>query len=161
MLNCKDVLTRMLLDFVDIFNMVEILSINGCVGVGSFVSEESSTEKAIQAFCTMSFMILVRLPPNVEFMTQLNEGNREQRLWQGTPGEKIYYFLISVSALYQNLPFLVIRIVIWAQYKLYSLGFLLKNLTVIILFIQSLLKWRRVPGVDPTIFLELNRLWPK
>lgn len=161
LLNCKDVLTRMLLDFVDIFNMVEILSINGCVGVGSFVSEESSTEKAIQAFCTMSFMILVRLPPNVEFMTQLNEGNREQRLWQGTPGEKIYYFLISVSALYQNLPFLVIRIVIWAQYKLYSLGFLLKNLTVIILFIQSLLKWRRVPGVDPTIFLELNRLWPK
>ena len=63
LLDYKDALTRMLLDFVDIFNMVEILSVNVCVGVGSFVSEDSSTEKAIQAFCTMSFVILL-LGPN-------------------------------------------------------------------------------------------------
>ena len=50
LLDYKDALTRMLLDLVDIFNMVEILSVNVCVGVGSFVSEGSTTEGAIQAF---------------------------------------------------------------------------------------------------------------
>ena len=50
MLDYKDALTRMLFDFVDIFNMVEILSVNVCVEVGSFVSEYSSTERAIQTF---------------------------------------------------------------------------------------------------------------
>ncbi|KAK3745093.1 hypothetical protein QZH41_004390 [Actinostola sp. cb2023] len=53
----KDILSRGLLDFVDIFDMVELLSLNECVGVGSSVTEESSLEKAIQAFCTLSFLI--------------------------------------------------------------------------------------------------------
>ena len=35
--------------------LVEILSMNVCVGVGSYVSQDSSTEKAIQAFSTISF----------------------------------------------------------------------------------------------------------
>ena len=55
LLKDRDTLTRMLLDFVDIFNMVEVLSVDRCVGVGSFISENSSTEKSIQAFCTISF----------------------------------------------------------------------------------------------------------
>ncbi|KAL9971799.1 hypothetical protein ACROYT_G018007 [Oculina patagonica] len=59
LLNFEDALARMLLDFVDIFNMIEILSTNECGGLGSFVSEESSTEEAIQAFCTLSFVIVL------------------------------------------------------------------------------------------------------
>ena len=62
LLDYKDALTRMLLDFVDIFNMVEVLSVNVCVGVGSYVSEDSPTEIAIHAFCTMSFMIILSGP---------------------------------------------------------------------------------------------------
>ena len=68
LLDYKDALTRMLLDFVDIFNMVKILSVNVCVGVGSFVSEDSSTERAIQAFCTISFMIILSGPNSMAMM---------------------------------------------------------------------------------------------
>ena len=129
LLDYKDALTRMLLDFVDIFNMVEILSVNVCVGVGSFVSEDSSTERAIQAFCTMSFIIVLHGPSTVS-------EQHSPKMW----GEILYSGIIMSSGLFQNLPFLVIRILIWAQYKLYSLGFLVKNVTVIILFFVILVK---------------------
>ena len=43
LLNFKDAMIRILLDFVDIFNMVEILSRNPCVGVGLYVSENSNS----------------------------------------------------------------------------------------------------------------------
>ena len=73
LLDYKDALSRMLFDFVDIFDMVEILSVNVCVGVGSFVSEESSTEKAVQAFCTMSFVIMVPFAQNTMVMVSEDE----------------------------------------------------------------------------------------
>lgn len=112
----KDVLTRAVLDFVDIFNLVEVLSANECVGVGSFLPEESSIEKAIQAFCTMSFLIVYGALTLFE--------NSEQV-------EVAEFHFYYVSMLVQNFPFLIIRIVIWARYKLYSLGFLVKNVIAI------------------------------
>ena len=139
LLDYKDALTRMLLDFVDIFNMVEMLSANVCVGVGSFVSEDSSTERAIQAFCTMSFIIVLFAGPNTMTVLLKDEedflGLTVEQLSPRTFGEFLYSGITMVSGLYQNLPFLVIRIVVWAQYKLYSLGFLVKNVTVIVLSI--------------------------
>ena len=136
LLDYKDVLTRMLLDFVDIFNMVEILSVNVCVGVGSYVSENSSTERAIQAFCTMSFVIVLYRPKSI-FMTLNDEiflGLTEEQHSSGTYGEILYSGITMCSGLYQNLPFLVIRIVVWVQYNLYNLGYLVKNVIVIVLF---------------------------
>ncbi len=119
----------MLLDFVDIFNMVEILSANECVGVGSFVSENSSTEISIQAFCTMSFLIIwYALNLNV-FEDDSDYSDQQDR--------EPYMLVLSVSVSSQNLPFLVIRIAVWAQYKLYSLGFLMKNFIAIVLYIAS------------------------
>ena len=138
LLDYKDVLTRMLLDFVDIFNMVEILSVNVCVGVGSYVSEDSSTERAIQAFCTMSFMIV--LFGQTRDTGFLRFEAEEEQQSPRTFGENLYSKITIFSGLYQNLPFLVIRIVVWAQYKLYSLGFLVKNVTVIVLSIAVLVK---------------------
>ena len=137
LLDYKDALTRMLLDFVDIFNMVEILSVNVCVGVGSFVSEDSSTEKAIQAFCTMSFVIVLPFWHYTKIM--MSEDDEEQHSPRSF-GEHLNSKLTILSGFYQNLPFLIIRIVVWVQYKLYSLGFLVKNVTVIVLFIAILHK---------------------
>ena len=117
MLDYKDALIRgMLLDFVDIFNMVEILWVNVCVGVGSFVSRDSSTERAIQAFCTISFMIVLLGTPNAMTVMLKDEGNFlgftvEQY------GEILYSWVTMFSGVFQNLPFLVIRIVVWAQYN--------------------------------------------
>ena len=141
LLHYKDALIRMLLDFVDIFNMVEILSVNVCVGVGSYISEDSSTERAIQAFCTLSFMILFYGQPNiVDMVFQHDPEPRSSR----TYGEVLYSVLTIISSLCQNLPFLVIRIVVWSQYKLYSLGFLVKNVTVTVLFIAVLVKVSKI-----------------
>ena len=131
-LDYKDALTRMLLDFVDIFNMVEILSVNVCVGVGWHVSEDSSTEMAIQAFCTMSFLIVLLFS---QYSIMIDE---EEQHSPKTRGEILYSKLTICSGLYQNVPFLIIRICVWAQYKLYNLGFLVKNVTVIIFFIAVL-----------------------
>ena len=139
LLDYKDALSRMLLDFADIFNMVEILSVNVCVGVGSFVSEESSTEKAVQAFCTMSFVILLPFaqPNTMVTVSEDEEGQHSSR----TTGEILNSKMTIVSGVYQNLPFLVIRIVVWVQYDLYSLGFLVKNVSVIVLCIAILHKY--------------------
>ena len=151
LLNFKDTLTRMLLDFVDIFNMVEILSANECVGVGSFVSEESSTEKAIQAFCTLSFLIVFtavvgfgdaflfgsidgQVADDIDNTDDTKDHEREK---------KLHYFVQLNSFFFQNLPFLVIRIVVWAQYRLYNLGFLLKNVFAIIFYFVGYCQFQR------------------
>ena len=157
LLDCKDALTRMLLDFVDIFNMVEILSVNVCVGVGSYVSVESSTEKAIQFFCTMSFMLLLNGQNTVQVMLQ-DEGEPQS---SRTFGDILYSRITKFSCLYQNLPFLIIRIVVWAQYQLYSFGFLVKNLTVIVLSIAILVKNRHIFRLDFHRFLECLRSSPR
>lgn len=111
--------------------MIEILSENRCVGVGSFVSENSSIEKAIQAFCTISFLIV---------WIALDIFPRQLKYPSSIPGkrEEILYAEVTIfSGGYQNLPFLVIRIVVWARYKLYSLGFLVKNVTAIVFFVAQ------------------------
>ena len=143
LLDYKDALTRMLLDFVDIFNMVEILSTNVCVGVGWFVSEESSIEIAIQTFCTTSFVILLFGPNGTNASKKNFPGQSVEQQSPRTSGESLYSVMIRISGLYQNLPFLIIRIIVWTQYKLYSLGFLVKNVTVIILWIAILVKEAR------------------
>ena len=122
LLDYKDALIRgMLLDFVDIFNMVEILWVNVCVGVGSFVSRDSSTERAIQAFCTMSFMIVLLGTPNAMSVMLKDEGNflgfTVEQHSPRTYGEILYSWVTMFSGVFQNLPFLVIRIVVWAQYN--------------------------------------------
>ena len=138
LLDYKDALIRMLLDFLDIFNMVAILSVNVCVGVGSFVSEDSSTEKAIQAFCTMSFVIVLPFWHNARII-MMSEDDEEQHS-PGSFGQNLNLKLTILSGLYQDLPFLIIRIVVWVQYELYGLGFFVKNVTVIVLFIAILHK---------------------
>ena len=142
----KDVLARLLFDFVDIFNMVEILSVHDCVGLGKFVSEESSTEIAIQTFCTLSFVIVLLGMASTTMISELEDGylperrldERNQQPSQRRPQDSLHSALITYSGFYQNFPFFVIRIVIWAQYNRYSLGFLLKNALVVILWIKPL-----------------------
>ena len=158
LLDYKDALTRMLLDFVDIFNMVEVLSVNVCVGVGSHVSEDSSTERAIQAFCTMSFAIVLYGQDTMsEMMSEMilqREGKpREDEAGQAFSDTQ-YSLITRFSFLLQNIPFLVIRIVVWARYNLYNLGFLMKNVTVIVLFIAILHK----NGFRATFFFPANPL---
>ena len=139
LLSFKDAMIRILLDFVDIFNMVEILSRNPCVGVGLYVSENSSTERAIQAFCTLSFVVIM-VGVDIKMLVKRRrvrppEEPRDEPPRNEDDGEAMHSSLTLISSLYQNLPFLVIRIIVWAQYKLYSLGFLVKNVTVVILAI--------------------------
>lgn len=153
LLSFKDAMIRILLDFVDIFNLVEILSRNPCVGVGLYVSENSSTEQAIQALCTLSFLVIMfglmvgletKLPKKWRPVRPSDEP-RDEPPRNEDDGEAAHSILTLISSLYQNLPFLVIRIVVWAQYRLYSLGFLVKNVTVIILAIAIYYKgyWKR------------------
>ena len=152
MLDFKDALTRMLLDFIDVFNMIEILSANECVGLGSFVSEGSSTEKAIQAFCTMSFLVILcalEVEPLFDQSLRLNHedcDNNEQKF--RIPSQ--LFFILYASCLFQNIAFFVIRIVVWAQYNFFNLGFIVKNALVIFYFIV----YNNVPVT--IMFLKVN-----
>ena len=120
LLKDKDVVSRAVLDFVDIFNMVEVLSANECGGLGSLLSEESSTEMAIQAFSTLSFYIVNSALYPIEGPGRILDG------WSTTVRE-LHINLLSM--LFQNVPFLIIRIVIWVRFNTYNLGFVVKNVT--------------------------------
>ncbi len=127
----KDTISRMLLDFFDIFSMVELLSADESAGVGTFVTEFSPIEQAIQAFCSLSFFIFLPL------LGLEKEGNYVV----DDDDKKVRTMVILRSFVYQNIPFLVIRIFVWVQFKIIywnSLGFLLKNLTVIVIQLLEL-----------------------
>ena len=72
-------------------------------------------------------------------MNMRSEAEKEQHSPR-TRGEILYSKLTIFSGFYQNLPFLIIRIDVWAKYKLYSLGFLVKNVTVVVLIIAILVR---------------------
>ena len=145
LLKDKDMVSRAVFDFVDIFNMAEVLSANECGGLGSFLSEESSTEMAIQTFCTLSFLIVngALYVPDPEDLENLPVGLRE--------------FMLNVSSIVQqNVPFLIIRIVIWVRFNTFNLGFVVKNvIATVFCFANSLrllkvLK-RQVEDYDPEV----------
>ena len=104
----KDLLNRAVLDFVDIFDLVELLSLNECVGVGSFVSKNSHTERSIQAFCVMSFCIIFMI-----FLVEPESESTEEMQEPTSLRKKLaLYMVFNHSAALQNIPFLVIRIVV-------------------------------------------------
>ena len=135
----KDLISRAIFDFVDIFNLAELLSPDQCIGVGSFVSENSHTERAIQAFCTMSFFIVFG-----SFVAALGE-DHDYMEQQGGLRRASIFWVHSLSVLFQNIPFLVIRIIVWAEYRLYSLGFLAKNVMAIVVCVAQMVD--RIPWV--------------
>ena len=141
----KNVVTRVVLDFIDIFNLVQVLSTNrwlGVNGVRIVLSEGSATEMAIQAFCTMSFIVV---------QIVLMYGSSAVVLYGGDSGagnltntsDSIMLSEAAVpllSIVLQNVPFVVIRIIIWARYRLHNLGFLMKNVVTIIICSLQLYK---------------------
>ena len=128
LLKDKDTVSRAVFDFVDIFNMAEVLSANECGGLGSFLFEESSTEMAIQAFCTLSFLI-------VNFALW----HLHSEVFGRSESIKAELYLYVLSIIFQNIPFLVIRILIWVRFNTFNLGFVVKNvISTVFCFANSL-----------------------
>lgn len=124
----KDVITRIILDNVDIFNMVEFLVVQSATG-SSLIDEDSPLEKVIQTFCTLSFLIC--WAETLYVCTTEYEGRQH-------PLRHTFSVVYYVSVFLQNIPFLIIRVYIWVKYDLYSLGFLVKNLLAIIFGITEI-----------------------
>ncbi len=156
----KDTLYRIMLDFFDIFNFVELLSADECVGMGSFVvTEYSDIEKVIQVFCSLSFHIFWPLLEddkedddddnnnnNNNNNNNSNNNNNNNNniinniinnIMNNIINKNLTHLAVIVrSWVFQNIPFLVIRIIVWVRFKSIhwnSLGFLLKNLMVIVI----------------------------
>lgn len=144
LLKDKDMVSRAVFDFVDIFNMTEVLSVNECGGLGSFLSEGSSTEMAIQAFCMLSFGIV---------NGALYVPDREEEI--SLPVELVQELVLNLaSIIHQNVPFLIIRIVIWVRFNTFNLGFVVKNVIATVFCFSNSLRLlkvlkRQVADFDP------------
>ena len=117
----KDVITRVILDNVDIFNMIELLAVHSGLGI----AEESSLEKAMQAFCSMSF-VLVTSESAMGLILEKEKNSADEQDRRELRSNYIIQVQVS-SLLLQNIPFFIIRLVMWGQYDLFNLGFLAKN----------------------------------
>lgn len=168
LLNHKDSLTLLLLDFIDIFNMVEPLSESECTrfGVKPFVSEGSSTETATQIACTTSIWVIWKAldivplqegQENETVSTDLETSyNPEASAQHQGVVKRCLKMLCSFgcslltvlftcsSGLLQNLPFFIIRIKLCIQYQLFSLEFLVKNtFNIVLVILKSLCRNKR------------------
>lgn len=133
----KDIITRLVLDGVDIFNMIDILAMHSDLAI----AEESPIEKAIQAFCILSFMLFCYESCIGVFVDEWNVDE--------TSSDKDnlnHYYQIWVhgtSLLTQNFPFFIIRIVFWIRNGVCNLGFLAKNAMAIVFGIAEIWSARR------------------
>ena len=111
----KDVITRIILDNVDIFNMVEVLLM-------PTVAADSTLEKVIQTFCTLSFSICWAETLYV-CVTEYEHPH---------PLHLTFSVVYYVSIFLQNVPFFIIRLYAWIRHDIFSLGFIVKNLLAIV-----------------------------
>lgn len=131
------------LDFADIWDMASMLSPEKA----PFIKEESPIEIAIQFFCSYSLSnvsfflnkVIVEEYLNI-FMRQSNVSQQDQGQFHRAKGNFCTAYAKLSSHMIQNIPFLVIRILVLLQYFFVDFDFLAKNVISAILFLASVCK---------------------
>lgn len=119
------ILMIIILDFADIWDMASMLSQHKL----PFLKEESSLEIAVQFFCSSSFSMF-----SIIFYKNIA---REGLNFMGENDEE----LASNSQLFQNIPFLIIRILVLSKHRFVNFDFFAKNVILVILFFFDCCAW--------------------
>lgn len=135
----KNLIVQVILDNVDIFNLVELLSRDTDIGLGQLILEESPLEQTIQTFCTLAFVVLwiqvASLGTALDELSNTFGLTGETNSWI----RRVYEIIVQLlSLVFHNVPFLVIRLFVWVHYHKYNIGFIAKNIMAIIFCIGEI-----------------------
>lgn len=144
----KHTIVQVILDNCDIFNLIETLSQDH--GLGKCISENSSLENTIQVFGSLAFVILW-LEASLGKAVDDSTGTFRPTMEGFRSNRSIYNIIVQcISLLFHNIPFLVIRIIVWVYYDVYNICFLAKNLIFIIFCIVEM-RFSALAGHDAGI----------
>ncbi|XP_028393349.1 uncharacterized protein LOC114517737 [Dendronephthya gigantea] len=138
-----DIINSLLLGNVDIFNLVEALSLKD--GVLPVIPKGSAMEISILVACEVAFLIIALealMPYSLITLDKQNVGKVRQDVSLKRTKEQAIVMVYPYSLLVQNVPFLVIRVLLFACYDSLQLAYMIKNVTSIVLGAITLIRAR-------------------
>lgn len=142
-LSHMDVINSILLDNVDIFNLVESLGIKD--GALPMISKGSFIEICILVVSELAFLVVAfeaLMPYSLTVRDAKTVGRIRHDMSIQESKEHAIVMVYPYSLLIQNLPFLVIRLVLFARYNTLQLGYIVKNITSILFGSITLMRAR-------------------
>ncbi len=138
-----DIINSLLLGNVDIFNLVETLSMKD--GVSPLIPKGSAMEVSILIACEIAFLIITLealMPYSLITLDKQNVGKVKHNLSLKQTKERAIVMVYPYSLLVQNVPFLVIRVLLFACYDTLQVAYVIKNVTSIVLGTLTLIRAR-------------------
>lgn len=138
-----DIINSILLDNVDIFNLVETLGVVD--GDSPMIPEGSVMEICILVACEVAFLIIALealMPYSLLVLDRKNVGMLKHNVSIQESKEQAIVMMYPYSLLVLNVPFLVIRLALFAKYDTLQLGYVIKNVSSILFGTITLIRAR-------------------
>ena len=149
-----DIITSLLLGNVDIFNLVETLTLKD--GVLPLIPKGSAMEISILVACEVAFLIMALealMPYSLITLDKQNVGKVKHNVSLKQTKEQAIVMVYPYSLLVQNVPFLVIRVLLFACYDTFQVAYVIKNVTSIVLGTLTLIRARSSLSKDDDVKL--------
>lgn len=146
-----DVIKSVLLDNVDIFNLVETLGLTD--GRSPMIPKGSIMEICILLACEVAFLVIALealMPYSLMALDKKTVGRTRHNISHRQSKEQAILMVYPYSLLVQNVPFLVIRLALFAQHNTFQLGYVIKNITSIVFGAIALIRARSSLEKDET-----------
>lgn len=129
-----DIINSLLLGNIDVFNLVETLDLKD--GRLPLIAKGSVMEISILVACEVAFLIVALealMPYSLMTLDEKNVGKLKHNLSLKHTKEKAIVMVYPYTLLVQNVPFLVLRVLLFACYDTFQVAYIIKNITSIIL----------------------------
>jgi hypothetical protein len=149
-----DIINSLLLGNVDIFNLVETLTLKD--GVLPLIPKGSAMEISILVACEVAFLIMALealMPYSLITLDKQNVGKVKHNVSLKQTKEQAIVMVYPYSLLVQNVPFLVIRVLLFACYDTFQVAYVIKNVTSIVLGTLTLIRARSSLSKDDDVKL--------
>ena len=150
-----DIINSLLLGNVDIFNLVETLSLKQ--GMSPLIPKGSAMEISILTACEVAFLVIALealMPYSLITLDKHNVGKVKHNISLKQTKEQAILLVYPYSLLVQNVPFLLIRVLLFAFYDTLQVAFVIKNITSIALGTITLVRARSSLKKEEVKFLD-------
>lgn len=144
-LSHMDIINSVLLDNVDIFNLVQSLSLANDSDGSPLIAKGSAMEICILLACEVAFLVIALealMPYSLMALDARNVGKTKHTISIRESKEHAIHMVYPYSLLIQNMPFLVIRLALFARYNTFQVGYITKNITSILFGSVALIRAR-------------------
>ena len=138
-----DIINSLLLGNVDIFNLVETLGLKD--GASPLIPKSSAMEISILVACEVAFLVIALealMPYSLITLDKHNVGKVKHDISLKQTKEQAILLVYPYSLLVQNVPFLLIRVLLFACYDTLQTAYVIKNVTSIALGTITLIRAR-------------------